>query len=208
MLPFAIATLVCLAALLAAEQLGSRIGVSIAKPLASLGFVAAAIAAGALGSTYGQWILAGLVLSWFGDVFLIPRDAPRVFLAGVLSFLLGHVAYTIAFALRGLDAAGALLALLVLLAPVALVLRWLVPHVEAQMRAPVFVYVAVISAMVICAAGAVAAGGSAAILLGALMFYVSDLAVARERFVTHSRHNALWGLPLYYGAQLVLASTA
>ena len=38
-----------------------------------------------------------------GDVLLIPRDAKGAFLAGLVSFLLGHVAYTGAFALRGLD---------------------------------------------------------------------------------------------------------
>jgi hypothetical protein len=39
------------------------------------------------------------------------------------------------------------------------------------------------------------------------MFYVSDLAVARQRFVAQSWTNKLWGLPLYFGAQLVLAAT-
>ena len=30
---------------------------------------------------------------------------------------------------------------------------------------------------------------------------------ARERFVRPSLGNLLWGLPLYYGAQLLIAST-
>jgi len=207
MLPFVILTALAVAELLVAERRDWRAGVWIAKPLASIGFIAAALAAGALDTGYGCWILVGLVLSWFGDVFLIPRGAPRVFQAGVLSFLLGHVAYTIAFAVRGLDPSGSLLAALVLLAPVVLVVRWLLPHVEAEMKVPVYAYVVVISAMVVCAAGAVAAAAVPTILLGALMFYVSDLAVARERFVTDTFRNKLWGLPLYYGAQLVLAST-
>jgi hypothetical protein len=39
------------------------------------------------------------------------------------------------------------------------------------------------------------------------MFYLSDLAVARERFVSSTFWNRAWGVPLYFGAQLVLAST-
>ena len=45
-------------------------------------------------------------------------------------------------------------------------------------------------------------------VVGALGFFLSDLAVARERFVAKGFTNKLWGLPLYYGAQLLLAWTA
>ena len=44
-------------------------------------------------------------------------------------------------------------------------------------------------------------------LTGALAFAISDLAVARERFVTPSFVNGAWGLPLYFAAQLTLAGT-
>ena len=40
---------------------------------------------------------------------------------------------------------------------------------------------------------------------GATAFYLSDLAVARERFVTRSFADKLWGLPLYYVAQVLIA---
>jgi hypothetical protein len=39
------------------------------------------------------------------------------------------------------------------------------------------------------------------------MFYASDLSVARDRFVVFRFSNRAWGLPLYFGAQLILAST-
>ena len=68
-------------------------------------------------------------------------------------------------------------------------------------------YVAVISAMVASATGAFGAAGGAALLAGALGFFASDLAVARQRFVAKSFTNKLWGLPLYYASQLLLAST-
>jgi uncharacterized membrane protein YhhN len=52
---------------------------------------------------------------------------------------------------------------------------------------------------------AAAAGGTVLILIGAVAFYLSDLAVARNRFVAPGVANRLWGLPLYYLAQLMLA---
>jgi uncharacterized membrane protein YhhN len=41
---------------------------------------------------------------------------------------------------------------------------------------------------------------------GAALFYLSDLAVARQRFVAPGFENKLIGLPLYYAGQLLLAS--
>ena len=42
-------------------------------------------------------------------------------------------------------------------------------------------------------------------LIGALLFFASDLAVARDKFVAPGVINKLWGLPAYYGGQLLLA---
>ena len=206
MLAWVLLTLAAVAALLFSEWRGLRAGVWIAKPLASAGFIAVALVAGARGSAYGIFVLVALVLSWLGDVLLIPK-ARASFLAGLVSFLLGHVAFAAAFVVRGVSLPVLAIAAVLLLVPMAAALRWLGPHVPDSMRIPVRAYVTVISSMAMCAAGTVFAAGNPAILAGALAFYVSDLAVARERFVAHSFTNKLWGLPLYYGAQLLLAST-
>ena len=144
---------------------------------------------------------------WLGDVLLIPRSRPAAFLAGLASFLVGHVAYAIAFAVRGLDPRAAGFALLAVLPASTFALREILPHVPLRMRRPVLAYLVVISGMLVCAAGTVGHAGRPAIALGAVAFYLSDLAVARERFVAKSFTNKLWGLPLYFGAQLLLAST-
>ena len=205
-----VVTILATLGLLVAEYRGSRAGVWICKPLAAAGFVWAAIAFGATATPYGQWILGGLVLAALGDVLLIPRGARYAFLAGLVSFLLGHLAYSGAFALRGLE----LRATAAAAAPVAgasmLALRYLWPHVQRnapKLQYPVLVYVAVISTMVVCAAGTVGKAGNLAILAGAVAFYASDLAVARQRFVGETFANKAWGLPLYFGAQLLLAWT-
>ena len=44
-------------------------------------------------------------------------------------------------------------------------------------------------------------------LTGAAMFCVSDLSVARDRFVSPGFVNGAWGLPLYFGGQLLLAAS-
>ena len=205
MLPFAALTALALAVLLVADARGARTLRWIAKPLASAGFVGAALAAGALESAYGTAVAAALALCWLGDVLLIPR-AEAAFRAGLASFLLGHVALVAAFALRGVHVAAMAAALVGVAAVAFAVLRWLRPHVSAALRAPVLAYVGTISAMVVFAAGAARAGG-ALIPLGALLFFVSDLAVARDRFVAPGFANKAWGLPLYYAATLVLAAT-
>jgi len=205
--PFVGWTVLWLAALLLAEWRGFQIGIVVAKPLASAGFLATALAAGAAETPYGIAIGVALALCFLGDVLLIPEGAGRAFLAGLVSFLSGHLAFAVAFGLRGVSTPAAALAAAALVGPVWLVLRWLRPHLPADMRAPVVAYVGVISAMLVTGAGATAAGGPAEILAGALLFYLSDLAVARDRFVAPGFANRLWGLPLYYGAQLLLAAS-
>lgn len=181
----------------------------IAKPAASAAFVAAALAGGAPGSAYGLWVLAALVLCMAGDVLLIPAGK-KAFLAGMGAFAAGHGAYIAAF-LTGEPAPSALFlaGAAAMAAFAALSLRWLWPHLDA-FRAPVAVYTAIIAAMVatsFLAAPPGAAAPSAIVIAGAIGFAVSDLAVAREKFVAPDFFNRAWGLPLYYGAQLLLAAS-
>lgn len=205
-------TALALVALLAANYWNHRPAIWFAKPLASSGFVAVALAAGGLakvaqGDPYAMALMAGLALSWLGDVLLIPEGRPAVFRAGIFAFLLGHVAYGLAFISLGLDPVGGLVGGLVLVVPAFWVLRKLGPHVPRELLFAVRAYVVVISAMLLCAAATVVQGGNPQILLGAALFYVSDLAVARDRFIAPGFTNAAWGLPLYYGAQVILAQT-
>lgn len=205
-LVLAIACGLGVAALVLAEWRHSSPGRWIAKPLASTAFVGVALAVGAPESPYGRAVLAGLALSLVGDVLLVPR-AELAFRAGLFSFLLAHVAYAAAFVGRGVALDAALAAAAGLAVVAVFVGRWLWPHVPARLRPPVVAYILAISAMVALAVGTVAARGRPAILAGALAFFLSDLAVARDRFVAQGFSNRLWGLPLYYGAQLVLAWT-
>ncbi len=58
------------------------------------------------------------------------------------------------------------------------------------------------------AAGAAFRNGASWLFVGALAFYASDLAVARDQFVKREFPNRAWGMPLYFYAQMILASQA
>lgn len=196
---------VAVAGLLVAERRRSQAGKWLTKPIASLAFIATALASGALETTYGQLILLGLLLSLAGDVLLIPQDRPATFRAGVAAFGSGHVAFAAAFLSQPLSVAWLALSAAVLLVVLLPIGRWLAPHLPAAMRVPVFAYLVVIGVMAALACAMSAAGGPPIVAVGALAFTASDVSVARDRFVRHEFLNRAWGLPLYYFAQLLLA---
>ena len=205
--PFIVACALAVAGLLAAERRHSQRGKWWAKPIASLAFVGTALAAGALESTYGLLILAGLGLCLLGDVLLIPQGRIAVFRAGVFAFLSGHLAFAAAFLTQPLDLlwfAGAAVVLALLLWRVW---RWLQPSVTADMRGAVVAYFVVIGTMSALAVALAGAGGPWIVAVGALAFTASDVSVARDRFVKEEFFNRAWGLPLYYCAQLLIALT-
>jgi len=91
--------------------------------------------------------------------------------------------------------------------PAVMIIIWLWPHL-GEMRAPVLAYVFVITLMVSLASGMSWRWGMWMAVTGALIFYASDIFVARDRFVSPGPVNGLIGLPLYYIGQLLLAWSA
>ncbi len=200
----AVATGVGLGLLLWAERRESRTGKVVVKPLTSAGFIVTAVLAGALNHGYGQAVLVALVLSWVGDVCLLGRGrAP--FLAGLVAFLLGHVAFAVAFVVRGVDHTWALAAVVPVALAAAFVLRSLQPRIPPALQRPVLAYVAVISFMVILAVGTFGALGGWIVPVAAVVFWLSDVSVALDRFAGAGFANRAWGLPAYYVAQLLFA---
>ncbi len=181
-----------------------RTGTIASKLFASTMFVAIALQSGAFRSKYGRTILVALIFSWFGDLFLLGTTQ-KYFLAGLASFLLGHIAYVVAFSVRGLNARWSASALLPVTLTSILVSVWLAPHLPDSMVIPVRAYTFVISLMVVTAFGAKGAGGPFFIPMGATLFYFSDLSVAAGQFLEPAFPNYVWGLPFYYTGQLLLA---
>src|SRR3989449_1421955 len=142
----------------------------VAKPATLLALLAYAVC-----GHPSPWLLAALAFSLAGDVFLmLPAD---LFLAGLAAFLGAHLAYIGAFAGPVLPRLVWLAAGIGLLAPVAARILRAVP--DRALRAPVAVYSLAVS---LVGASAVASASSVAIA-GALLFLVSDMLIAWNRFV-------------------------
>lgn len=190
-----------LAGYIVAERRGSAPGMWATKPLASACFLLIAL------PPVDRWLIGALALSFVGDLLLIPR-APRVFRAGILVFLIAHLAFIAAFAARGFASWWTVLSLAILSLAAWAVARRLLPRVDRALKAAVLAYVVVITMMVAAAAGAVANGAPPLLLGAALAFYANDLLVARDRFLQKDWRNRLVGLPLYYGAMVLFAVVA
>jgi uncharacterized membrane protein YhhN len=156
---------------------------------------------------YTLGITVGLVFSLGGDVALI-FPAKRAFLAGLLLFLVAHVVYSITFTLpNGFHSADLISAavLLVLAVGVYLYLR---PGL-GSMKGPVILYMLILFLMVNRANSAFF-GAAFTITqawlmsLGAVLFWLSDLALAVNRFRHPFKAEPL-SLFLYYGGQLLIA---
>ena len=200
--PYAVVMVAGLAVTLAGERSGRRALVYVAKPVASAAFVALGWSAYAPPNPYGAWVVAGLVLSLVGDVCLAH---PRGLRPGLVVFLLAHVAYVAGFHTLAPASSWPFPLALPFVAASVLVARWLWPRLGA-MRAPVAAYVVVITLMVWAAASVFRAGAIGWLApAGALLFYLSDISVARDRFVRREFANRAWGLPAYYLGQTLLA---
>jgi uncharacterized membrane protein YhhN len=196
------ATMLAVLALVAADARRIKWAARLFKTLASLGFVAVALQHGALTNRYGVLMLIGLVLSALGDVLLM--GSAQMFRRGVMSFLVAHLVFGVAFLSSGVSAF-AVLGGVAVLAPLGRrIIVWLLSPAPHHLRLAVIAYVTVISLMVALAAGA-AWAGRPSLLFAAVLFYLSDLSVARDTFVAPGFLNRAWGLPLYYSAQLIFA---
>jgi uncharacterized membrane protein YhhN len=184
-------------------------GVLLTKPVVSLLFVVTALVQHPLSSSYSAAILIALFLSLIGDVCLIFMDSRKMFLAGLLAFLLGHVAYVAAFSPFVRIGAVTWTVLCIFSAVGIIVFYWLRPNL-GTMQIPVVAYILIITAMVVCAVSLLGNNGLSStgrymVLIGALSFFASDIFVARNQFVIDAYINRLIGLPLYYFAQFLFA---
>lgn len=200
----AVTCLVLAIALVVAHWRQWRGAIAPLKLAASACFLAVAWLAGAAGTPYGRLVLVALVLCAIGDALLLSKRS-RIFLAGLGAFLLAHAVYALAFTLRGMDPAWLAIGAVVMAINLSAVLVWLLPRLHTVYRYAVPAYMLAIGVMVATGLGTGGLGGRGLIPAGALAFALSDIAVARERFVAPGPINKTWGLPLYYLGQVLLA---
>jgi uncharacterized membrane protein YhhN len=154
--------------------------------------------------TIRAWMVVGLVLSLAGDVFLMLPE--KWFVAGLGSFLLGHIAYIVGLQLAPRSIGWTLVGVVVVLVAIATVGRRIVQSVGAgdqrEMVGPVIAYLVVISAMVVSAFGTSAAWAIA----GASLFYASDATLAWNRFIEQRRFGPLAVMVTYHLGQIGLVA--
>ncbi len=185
------------------EYKPTRTQVYIFKPLTTLLIIGIALLGVSDNPLYKALIIAGLVFSLGGDVFLMLPA--KYFIIGLVSFLIGHICYIAAFASDG----GFQLSwwLLPLAVYGAIIYRILYPHLD-KMKGPVTVYLLVILTMAWQALTRWSALQTTSAMLaavGAVAFVVSDSALALDRFREKFRSARVLVLTTYWLAQWLIA---
>ena len=159
------------------------------------------------------WFGLGLVMSLVGDVVL-AHPADRMFLLGLIAFLFTHIFYIIGFKEELLHFSGWSFVLLFFIAINGFrLLRRIIGAMRAQNQNalvnPVIIYGLIISLMLFAALSTIfdlAWKTSAAffVSVGAFSFYLSDLILAWNKFVTPVRNGRILNIVSYYLGQIGL----
>ncbi|MBI5839174.1 MAG: lysoplasmalogenase [Chloroflexi bacterium] len=160
------------------------------------------------------WFGLGVLFSLAGDTFLLWLD--RMFIFGLISFLFAHIFYIIGFKdeLAAVSMWSLLLAVILGVSAVR-VMRRIITSIRAKgqtrMAVPVIVYAAAISVMLYAAMLTlfdVTWNASASLLVaaGAFFFFVSDIVLAWNKFVSPITKGRMLNIGLYHLGQILLVS--
>ncbi|MBM7619756.1 putative membrane protein YhhN [Bacillus tianshenii] len=176
------------------------------KPLTMLFIISLAVNGAATSWTaFAMWMIIGLIFSLIGDVFLMLQSDR--FLYGLVSFLLAHAFYMVAFLQFPSLGEGNYL-LLAMLAVIALLfLHRLHKGVLAQGGKRLFFavtfYILLISSMVWFSFLTF----NPWMITAAILFYFSDAALAWDRFVKPLLFRSYIVMSTYFAAQYLFACT-
>ena len=157
-------------------------------------------------------LLTALFFSWLGDILLLNIYGDKnLFVFGLSAFLLAHVFYIILF----MKEQGAVvitksnlklfIAALIIVWLISIV-RYLLPYLQG-MKIPVLVYVLVISLMALAALNrtkSVSTLGGVLVFLGAILFMLSDMFIAIDKFSNPFDQSRALVMSTYLAAQLMI----
>jgi uncharacterized membrane protein YhhN len=159
------------------------------------------------------WFGIGILFSLAGDTLLMI-SLERMFLPGLVAFLLAHIAYLIGFNIPvpGLSAWGFFFAIVIGLGGARVTRRIIAPLAakgQARMRAPLIVYSGVISLMLLSAMlkltdPAWNANAATLVSAGAFLFYLSDILLAWHKFVSPIQNGRVYNIGAYHLGQIAL----
>jgi uncharacterized membrane protein YhhN len=165
-----------------------------------------------IGGFYGHplWFVIGLVFSLIGDIFLMLPT--KLFSAGLIAFLLAHVAYLIGFndSLPPLNLVSMILATMVGITAFHVgreILSSLTSSRYHRLRLPVIIYILTISLMLLSAVVTLvrpewSVGSSLLVSAGAILFAISDTILAWNKFVAPLKREKLAVIISYHIGQI------
>lgn len=149
-----------------------------------------------------KWLYLGLLFSLFGDVFLM-FSGTNFFILGLSSFLIAHLFYITLFKpqfkFNFLPWVGFGVF-------VAAFLVFIIPVLPSELVIPLVLYSFIIATMGVFAASrtGVSSPSYQMILIGAILFIISDALIAVNAFHTMIPKNALYIMSTYGLAQLLI----
>jgi uncharacterized membrane protein YhhN len=152
------------------------------------------------------FVIIALMLSWFGDVFLMFQNTnPNYFVFGLVSFLLAHVTYIIIFSKSSSGFKPSIITYstgfsLTLFGVLLLFLLW---TSLGDMKLPVLVYTIVIISMGMTTLFRKAEAASI-VLVGAILFIASDSMIAVNKFYEPIISARFWIMITYISAQYLI----
>jgi len=159
------------------------------------------------------WFGVGILFSLLGDVLLMI-SLDRMFIFGLVAFLLAHIAYLIGFQneLMGVTSWSVLLIVILSISAVR-VIRRIVSAIrtkgQTRLVNPVIVYSIVITMMLYAAMTTISnpewkARASFFVSAGAFLFYISDLILAWNKFVSPIKNGRILNIAAYHLGQIGL----
>ena len=156
---------------------------------------------------YPRWryyVMAALVFSWAGDVFLI---SPKWFIAGLVSFLVAHVFYIIAYHATGAAVGELRMPDILKFAVYGVVLMWVIYPGLGDLLMPVLSYALVLLGMGVWAhkrRGATSATSFKLVATGAILFALSDGLIAVNKFAFELPAERILIMSIYMTAQYLI----
>jgi len=159
------------------------------------------------------WFGIGILFSLVGDVLLMI-SFNRMFLPGLAAFLLAHLSYITGFQDQFTSVtANSILLVLILVVSAVRVIRRIVGAMRAKgedrLVVPVIVYSTVISVMLFAAMSTIfdpawKTSATLFVSIGAFLFYMSDVILAWNKFVTPITNGRIFNILAYHLGQIGL----
>jgi uncharacterized membrane protein YhhN len=162
--------------------------------------------------TSKKYLLTALIFSWFGDIILLFSDRDeRYFIAGLVAFLLSHLAYILLFNKQikpknTKSKAVFWIGVTSIIAYLIIMMAMLLPTLD-DLTIPVFVYALVISTMLLFAFKGFLIWDTPAnwfILIGAIVFVSSDSILAFNKFYQPVAWSSFLIMITYLAAQYLI----